>query len=218
MAGLSSEPSLAELSLTSPETRTAAYSPSLPAPFEQGPAKFSLPTYASFPPFYTLQPNLTTRARQLELWSALIISYCQYHRLFRLSLSSPPPGLFSNTAIRRSLKPSDIRAVLEHMSVPANGPSIEWIPPTSRGETSHTCYVYWKTPVEWADLIYSWVEETGQKSAVLTIYELREGESSQGRPWKDIDEALLRKVLGVLVKRGKAQIFGQEESAGVKFF
>jgi hypothetical protein len=28
----------------------------------------------------------------------------------------------------------------------------------------------------------------------------------------------LRKVLGVLVKKGRAQVFGLDESAGVKFF
>ena len=180
--------------------------------------KFSIPSYASFPPFYTLQPNLTTRARQLELWATLITSYCAHHRLFRLSLSSPPPDLFANSTIARSLKTADIRAVIDYMSQPANGPTAEWIPATTRGETSTTCYVYWKTPAEWADLIYAFVEDTGQKGAVLTIYELREGEASLGKEWKDIDEALLRKVLNVLVKRGKAQVFGQEESAGVKFF
>ncbi|KAI5370388.1 putative ESCRT-II complex, Vps25 subunit, winged helix-like DNA-binding domain superfamily [Septoria linicola] len=181
-------------------------------------AKFEFPSYASFPPFYTLQPNSTTRARQLELWSSLVTSYCAYHRLFRLSLSAPPADLFANSSISRSLKPADIRAIIDHMSQPSNGPSAEWIVPTGRGETSNTCYVYWKTPAEWADLIYTFIEETGQKGAVLTIYELREGESSLGREWKDIDEALLRKALGVLVKRGKAQVFGQEENAGVKFF
>lgn len=179
---------------------------------------FTFPAYTSFPPFYTLQPNLTTRARQLELWSALIISYCAHYRIFRLSLSSPPADLFSNSSIKRSLKPADVRAVLEHMNKPENGPRVEWIAPTTRSETSNTCYVYWKTPTEWADTIHSFVEETGQKGAVLTIYELREGESSTGKEWQNIDEALLRKVLNVLVKRGKAQIFGQEETAGVKFF
>lgn len=180
--------------------------------------QFRIPSYASFPPFYTLQPNLTTRARQLELWATLITGYCAHHRLFRLSLSSPPADLFHNSTIARSLKTADIRAVLDYMSQPANGPAAEWIPPTARGETSTTCYIYWKTPAEWADLIYSFVEDTGQKGAVLTVYELREGEASLGKEWRDIDEALLRKVLNVLVKRGKAQIFGQEESAGVKFF
>jgi hypothetical protein len=33
-----------------------------------------------------------------------------------------------------------------------------------------------------------------------------------------IEPELLQKALGVLVKRGKAQIFGNEDSQGVKFF
>lgn len=33
-----------------------------------------------------------------------------------------------------------------------------------------------------------------------------------------IDKDILLKALNVLVKRGKAQIFGQEDSLGVKFF
>ncbi|KXS95130.1 hypothetical protein AC578_2886 [Pseudocercospora eumusae] len=203
------EPSLASLSLSETQYTPSASTKS---------ASFTFPAYTTFPPFYTLQPNLTTRSRQLELWSALITSYCAHHRIFRLALSSPPSNLFSNASIKRSLKPADIRAVLEHMSKPENGPRAEWIAPTSRSETSNTCYIYWKTPTEWADTIYKFVEETGQKGAVLTIYELRQGESSVGKEWQEIDEALLRKALNVLVKRGKAQIFGQEENAGVKFF
>jgi ESCRT-II complex subunit VPS25 len=67
-------------------------------------------------------------------------------------------------------------------------------------------------------LLYAWVEETGQKGSVLTIYELRESESVEKKEWRDMDEGMLRKVLGVLVKRGKAQVFGQAEGEGVKFF
>lgn len=33
-----------------------------------------------------------------------------------------------------------------------------------------------------------------------------------------LDPELLQKALQVLVKRGKAQIFGQEDQQGVKFF
>ena len=104
------------------------------------------------------------------------------------------------------------------MSQPANGPLTEWIAPTTRGEQTSTCFVYWRSLSEWADSIYDWVHETGQKGAVLTVYEIREGEAAQNKEWKDIDEVLLRKILNVLVKRGKAQIFGQEENTGVKFF
>jgi ESCRT-II complex subunit VPS25 len=33
-----------------------------------------------------------------------------------------------------------------------------------------------------------------------------------------MEEEMLKKVLGVLVKKGRAQIFGQGEGEGVKFF
>ena len=111
-----------------------------------------------------------------------------------------------------------MRTVLEHMSKPANGSRIEFIPATTKGEQPSACYVFWKTSGEWADLLHAWIEETGQKGAVLTVYELREGDAVRNREWRDMDEGILRKVLGVLVKRGKAQIFGQAgEGEGVKF-
>ena len=182
-------------------------------------ASFNPPSYTTFPPFYTLQPNLTTRARQLELWSSLITSYCAHHRLFRLSLSSLPTDLFAHTELHRSLKPADIRAVLEHMANPVNGPKVEWIASAgAKGEQSSACWVYWRSLSEWADQVYGWVDETGQKGTVLTVYELREGDAVRECSWRDMDEALLRKTLNVLVKRGKAQVFGLEESSGVKFF
>jgi ESCRT-II complex subunit VPS25 len=182
------------------------------------PTAFSPPNYTLFPPFYTLQPNLTTRARQLTLWSSLITSYCAFHRIFRLSLSALPSDLFANSTIHRALSAPDIRTVLDHLALPANGGRIEWIPASSRGENSNSCWVYWRTLGEWADLIYGWVDETGQKGAVLTVYEIRDGEAAQGKEWVGMDEEMLRKTLAVLVKRGKAQIFGQEDTAGVKFF
>jgi ESCRT-II complex subunit VPS25 len=199
---------------------STAYTTTTPNPTQNADpnSTFAFPTYTTFPPFYTLQPNLTTRARQLELWSSLITTYSAYHRLFRLSLTSPPPNLFSNAAINRSLNPTSIRQVLDHMSAPANGSRIEYIPPTTKGEQSNACYVWWRPPGEWADLLYAWVEETGQKGSVLTIYELRESEAVEKKEWRDMDEGMLRKVLGVLVKRGKAQVFGQAEGEGVKFF
>lgn len=184
---------------------------------------FSFPTYTSFPPFYTLQPNLTTRARQLTLWSQLILSYAAHARLYRLSLSSPPPALFANPSINRALSEPDIRAVLDHMALPANGARVEWISPSgsssvSRGERSASCWIFWRSLAEWADMIYGWVDETGQKGSVLTVYEIREGEAVGGKEWVGMEEEMLRKVLGVLVKKGRAQVFGVEESAGVKFF
>jgi ESCRT-II complex subunit VPS25 len=179
---------------------------------------FTFPRYAFFPPLYTIQPNNATREKQFQEWANLITTYCAHHRIFRLDLSSLPPDLFRNATLRRSLSPGDIRIVLDHLSTPAGGNKIEWIPATNRGELSAGCYVLWRSLEDWANALHGWVDATGQKGAVLTIYELREGEAVTTQDWRDMDEGLLRKVLNVLVKRGKAQIFGQEENAGVKFF
>ncbi|KLU92291.1 vacuolar protein-sorting-associated protein 25 [Magnaporthiopsis poae ATCC 64411] len=70
----------------------------------------------------------------------------------------------------------------------------------------------------WAAMIEAWVDETAQKGTVLTLYELVEGDGTLGTEIHGMDADLLQKALQVLVKRGKAQIFGQEDSQGVKFF
>ncbi|KAI1504670.1 ESCRT-II complex, vps25 subunit [Biscogniauxia marginata] len=86
------------------------------------------------------------------------------------------------------------------------------------GEGGDVVWVYWKTPEEWAGLIEAWVEDTAQKNTVLTLYELTEGEGTRGTEFHGLDPEILQKALQVLVKRGKAQIFGQEDQRGVKFF
>ena len=179
---------------------------------------FQYPAYTHFPPFYTIQPNATTLSRQLDLWTSLLLSYSAHHNLYTLSLSTPPADLFTNKTLSRSLKPADIRTLLNHMSTPAGGQTIEWIPPASKTEQSNSVWVWWKSASEWADLIYGWVEGTGQKGAVLTVYELRE--EGGGKGWVGMEEGMLRKVLQVLVKRGRAQVFntGGGDGEGVKFF
>ncbi|KAK4105155.1 ESCRT-II complex, vps25 subunit [Parathielavia hyrcaniae] len=79
-------------------------------------------------------------------------------------------------------------------------------------------WIYWRTPEEWAALVESWVDGTGQRGSVLTVYELVEGDGTVGAEFHGLDQELLLKALNVLVKRGKAQVFGQEDSLGVKFF
>lgn len=39
-------------------------------------------------------------------------------------------------------------------------------------------WIYWRTPEEWGALIEAWVDSTGQKGTVLTLYELVEGEGT----------------------------------------
>lgn len=61
----------------------------------------------------------------------------------------------------------------------------EWVGRTGGGgleEGRSTAWIWWRRPEEWARVIAEWVEETGQKNTVLTLYELTKSEAtlSQG--------------------------------------
>ena len=121
--------------------------------------------------------------------------------------------LFHNKKLNRRLSLADAREVIEFMRKDGRA---EYVGAATGG--SDLVWIYWRTPEEWASLLEAWVDETGQKGVVLTLYELLEGDNSRDAEFHGLDQDLLLKALGVLSKRGKAQIFGQEDSQGVKFF
>jgi ESCRT-II complex subunit VPS25 len=157
------------------------------------------------------------------VWSSLIQSYCRHNHIFQLSvidaLSTP---LFHNATLSRQLSLRDAKAIFAWMASPEGGNRAEWISSGGKkkpdeGEGGRV-WVYWRRPEEWAAQLEEWVERTGQRGTVLTLYEIVEGDASQREEFCQMDMELLQKSLGVCVKRGKAQIFGQEGSEGVKFF
>ena len=91
----------------------------------------------------------------------------------------------------------------------------EWI---GRKEDKAAAWVWWRRPEEWAEVLAGWVEETGQKGTVLTLYEIVNGMPSVDQEFHGMDREVLQRSLGILVKRGKAQVFGSEDEQGVKFF
>ncbi|KAI1649386.1 ESCRT-II complex, vps25 subunit [Daldinia loculata] len=212
------------MSSTPTPTPTTTNLPSQPPP------PFDFPREYHFPPFFTRQTNLTTHHSQLEKWSSLILSYARQHRIFRLSLSydgSPYEDLFRNRKLGRSLRLSDAREIFEFMRKEGRAEPVASGKDGSGGSggsgsgnggaAGDVYWVYWRTPEEWAGLIEAWVDETAQKGAVLTLYELTDGEGTRGTEFYGLDPDLLQKALQVLVRRGKAQIFGQDQQ-GVKFF
>lgn len=94
------------------------------------------------------------------------------------------------------------------------GRRAEWID----GGSKSVAWIWWRRPEEWAGIVADWVEATGQKNVVLTVYELLEGEATMSQEWHDMDADVMLKSLNILVKRGKAQVFGSEGQEGVKFF
>lgn len=220
------------------------------------PAPFQFPREYYFPAFFTRQTNLNTLHAQLVKWSSLVLSYCQHHRIFKLSLSPTSSTataatttttttasttttsstttvdteeLFHNRKLNRRLALADVREVIDFMRRDGRAEYVGGGGGGDRDEARGAAapagaggrdlvWVYWRTPEEWAGLIEAWVDETAQKGTVLTLYELTEGEATRGTEFHGLDQDLLQKALNVLVKRGKAQIFGQEDSQGVKFF
>jgi ESCRT-II complex subunit VPS25 len=104
-----------------------------------------------FPPFFTRQPTATTHSSQLSKWSAWILSYSRHHRLYRLSLADAiDSDLFWNRKLGKRLSMEDAREVLEWMR--SQQGRVEWI---TAGRD--VCWVWWRTPEEWAGLIAEWV-------------------------------------------------------------
>lgn len=99
------------------------------------------------------------------------------------------------------------------MASPAGDQRAEWLSPEK-----NAAWIWWRKPEEWAALIAAWVEETGQKGVVLTLYELVEGEATEKQEFYGLDVQVLRRALDTLVKKGKAQVFGTDDQQGVKFF
>ncbi|WEW55732.1 hypothetical protein PRK78_001165 [Emydomyces testavorans] len=200
-----------EPSAPPPPTTSSTSSPSSSS--SSPPFPFPAPYF--FPPFFTLQPNTQTLLSQLHKWSALIQSYCRHHRLFRLSLvHALDTPLFHNKTIRKRLSLGDARRIVDWMCGVEGGRRAEWVEAGGKS----VAWIWWRRPEEWAGVIADWVEETAQKNTVLTLYELTEGEATISQEFHGMDPDVLQKSLHVLVKRGKAQVFGDEDQQGVKFF
>ncbi|KAF3071506.1 Vacuolar protein-sorting-associated protein 25 [Trichoderma lentiforme] len=209
-----------------PQPQPQSSSPSSPSS-----PSFPFPREYFFPAFFTRQTNITIHHAQLTKWSALILAYARHHRLFRITISAAAESdLFFNRGIDRRLSPPDIREVLDFMRKDGRA---EFLRPDGAADASSSSasaaaaaggdvvFLYWRKPEEWAALVEAFVEETAQKGSVLTVYELTEGENTRGTDMAEfhgMDNQVLMKALNILVKRGKAQIFGSEESLGVKFF
>jgi ESCRT-II complex subunit VPS25 len=160
-------------------------------------------------------------------WSTLIQSYCRHNRIFSLSLiDALETPLFNNTTLRRRLNLRDAKAILSWMSSSEGGNRAEFISADNKGKKKSAstdddggrCWIFWRRPEEWSTVLEEWVERTGQKGTVLTLYEIVEGDASRKEEFANMDMDLLMRSLAVSVKRGKAQIFGGEGSEGVKFF
>jgi ESCRT-II complex subunit VPS25 len=200
-------------------------------------AAFAFPPHYAFPPFFSLQLIPLTKSSQLQSWSSFILSYCRHHRLFSLTLvDALESPLFFNKQLNKRLSARDAREILDWMASKEGGERIEWIGAGKSREPAEKCWIYWRRPEEWAGVVEAWIDATGQKNTVLTLYELTQGQATENQggfptcidlfvdmlisplEFHAMDAELFQKSMQVLIKRGKAQIFGQDDQQGIKFF
>ena len=171
-------PSTAPLAPPPAPTPTGAPAPATPP--------YAVPPHTAFPPFYTLQPYPLTRSAQLATWSALVLARGAQHRRVALTprgAAAGPP--VASRSLARALAPRDVAAVLDWMASAEGGFRAEWRDDDAaarRAREAARCWVYWRRPEEWAAAVEAWVEGTGQRGSVLTLYEIAEGDAaaSQG--------------------------------------
>ena len=164
-----------------------------------------------FPPFYTLQPVLATRERQLELWRQLILKKCESSSTLMIELNSFP--FFANSKINRSLDAEGRKAVGDFLVSTGFG---EWEDPS----TKLRLRVYSRTPESWAQTVYEWAKQTVRVGeGISTFYEIHSGEDAENTELFGLHEDILHKALKVLEKQGKAQLFPAAtlDEMGVKF-
>ncbi|EKJ70866.1 hypothetical protein FPSE_09018 [Fusarium pseudograminearum CS3096] len=143
---------------------------------------FKFPREYHFPAFFTRQTNLTTLHAQHNKWADLILAYARHNRIFRLSLSEAADSdLFVNRKLDRRLQFDDIRDVVSFMHTDGR---VEYV---GGGTSGDVVFLYWRKPEEWAELVENYVEESGQKGSVLTVYELVEGDGTKGNGRLNLD-------------------------------
>ncbi|XXQ39954.1 ESCRT-II complex subunit VPS25 [Plasmodiophora brassicae] len=169
----------------------------------------------ALPPFFTLQPVLATRQKQLAMWVDLVVDHVRAHKQNVLYVHEPQgsttANVFHNRAINRKLSPEAVRAVLDEV--------------VSRGygiwrDASQTAIVMSdRTVQELSQLIYQWAKDTQHMNEICTIFELHSGDSTMGQPFHGANDQVLVAAVRLLADKGQASIIPAETSdeTGVKF-
>ena len=198
-----------------------------PAP---DPPAFAFDKIHGFPPLFTLQPNMTTRAAQLERWSDMVRAYCAHHRVFRLAthdatgagvLPVHAEAIFANARIGRRLDAAGVRAVMAHMVAQGRAEAVggAGADDDAAGGGAGVFFVWWRTPDDWAEAVRAWVDATAQAGSVVTLFEMTEGEAARGSELAGLDGDVLKRALGVLERQKRAQMISTGGGEmGVKFF
>uniref|UniRef100_A0AAQ4P142 Vacuolar protein-sorting-associated protein 25 n=1 Tax=Gasterosteus aculeatus aculeatus TaxID=481459 RepID=A0AAQ4P142_GASAC len=168
---------------------------------------FEWPWQYNFPPFFTLQPNVDTRQKQLAAWCSLALSYCRHHKLYTLDvMEAQESPVFNNKKMERKLSIEAIQVVFEELR--KKGEFSSWL-----DKNKSRCLVMWRRPEEWGKLIHQWVSR-GAFPAHAGLSERRGGR----KEFHGLEDWMLLRSLQALQTDGKAEIIIMDDGKGVKFF
>ena len=71
-----------------------------------------VPDFYELPPFFTLQPNLQSQQKQMQMWSDVLISHCAAAETYELTLDD---SIFENKGIKRKLARDAYEALVKFM-------------------------------------------------------------------------------------------------------
>lgn len=169
------------------------------------------PWQYSFPPFFTLQKQAETRSKQVAAWRSLILEYFKKANQsvvdVREAINLP---LFNNAAINRKLDTSSITVLFEELHKMGHAAPLD--------KHKHRWEIYWHTLEEWAQMVYSYVNNAGATNTVMTLFELTQGEDVQGEPFANLNTDVMIKVLRKLEEQKKCELILSDDIQGVKFF
>ncbi|XP_071443542.1 vacuolar protein-sorting-associated protein 25 [Hetaerina americana] len=168
------------------------------------------PWQYDFPPFFTIQPHLETRSKQIAAWQSLILGYFKNTKSYILDVrESQNTPLFNNSKINRKLPQDGILKVMEHLAKSGHAEPCD--------KSRNRWFIYWHTPEEWASLIYDWAQNNGMINTVCTLYELVSGDNTVNEEFYGLETGILLKALRTLEQQKKAEIIMFDENEGVKF-
>uniref|UniRef100_A0A3B5L5E9 Vacuolar protein-sorting-associated protein 25 n=1 Tax=Xiphophorus couchianus TaxID=32473 RepID=A0A3B5L5E9_9TELE len=171
---------------------------------------FEWPWQYNFPPFFTpscdvfVEPLLCWKTYLcvfLQLIKRQLITYNWFVGLCKFNHFLKPPG---------KLPVEAIQVVFEELRKKGN---LEWL-----DKNKSRCLVMWRRPEEWGKLIYQWVSKNGMNNSVFTLYELSNGDDTDGEEFHGLEDWMLQRSLQALQTEGKAEIISMDDGKGVKFF
>lgn len=173
-------------------------------------SKYSSGILFKFNPFSRLQTHEETRQQQLNVWSELFLKYLKHLNKFSININEGSFPLYYNESLNRRLSPPMILQILQRLQSTGHAQPLD--------KKQQEWQVYWHTLEEYGNIIYDYVQETGQTKTVCTLYELSNGDMVEGREFHRIDEDVLVNVLRLLEDKGKCELIELDGSYGVKFF